>query len=501
MKSKEIVNNFPFMHFHRKTVTADGHEKIYDSMKHRWVVNSLSIIVAIIVAIVLLVCFIFSQYYYSSVSANLSNRAVSTAQLLNLMLARNYEEFYYKSGQMVSEFADRDKLEFQIIDSTGRILFSSSGIASGFSPSTEDVAQCLSGISPAVWTGVNQESGERVMSVSAVLKYSTGQTAGAVRFTTSLTKVDKAIFSANFFTCMCGLAIFFLVFLSNHYFIRSIVNPIVKLNDLTRKIAAGSYGIQLESSLDDEIGELCDSINYMSKAISDAEKVKNDIISSLSHELRTPLTAIGGWSETLLSAESNIDPKLLSQGLGIIHKESFRLSHMVEQLLDFSRLESGRFTLQTEVFDLRGEFSDASFLYKDILKRDDIVLRYDEEEEPIMVNGDRNRIRQVFLNLLDNAAKYGGGGGVIELSLTTDQDYAVACVKDNGAGISPEDLPRITEKFYRGTSQTVHGTGIGLSVCDEIIRLHNGELKIESTLGEGTCVTVRLPLQKSQSIN
>ena len=475
-------------------------KKQYESMKKRWVVNSLSIIFAVIILGVLIVCVITKQYYYSSIRTNLENRTKSTAQFMNLFLNSGYDNFYYTSGKLVSEFSDREKLEFQIIDSTGRILFSSSGITAGYIPSTGDIAQCLQSSSTAIWNGMNESTGEHVMSASSPVCYSSGQLVGAVRFATSMEKVDQKVFMSCIEAIIGGLSIFLLVFLSNHYFIRSIVNPIVKLNELTRQIAAGSYGVQIENSLCDELGELCDSINYMSDAICKAERMKNDIISSVSHELRTPLTAIGGWSETLLAGSEDISP-LCKNGLEIIHKEAVRLSQMVEQLLDFSKLEGGRFTLQTESFDLRGEFSDAAFIYNDILKKDEIAIKYDEAEDPILVTGDKNRLRQVFLNIIDNAAKYGGAGGVIELSLSSKDGYAIATIRDYGAGIEPEDLPNVKEKFFRGTNQNVRGTGIGLSVCDEIIKLHGGSLEIRSSVGKGTEVVISLPLQDIQTID
>ena len=110
--------------------------------------------------------------------------------------------------------------------------------------------------------------------------------------------------------------------------------------------------------------------------------------------------------------------------------------------------------------------------------------------------GDKNRLRQVFLNVIDNAAKYGGSGGIIELSLSEQNGYAVASIKDKGIGITSEDLPNIKEKFYRGTNQSVRGTGIGLSVCDEIIKMHGGELVINSKVNEGTTVVIKLPLHR-----
>lgn len=476
--------------------TISAGKKQYGSMKKRWFFNSLSFSAAIVLFSVLFASMGTAQYFYSSMRTDLTNRALSAAKFMNLFLSHNYDEFYYNASVLAAEFSDKDKLELQFVDSTGRVMFSSSGLSAGFIPSTGDVEASLAGNSGcSLWSGVSPDTGERVMSASAPLYYYGGQVIGAVRFTTSLAKADRQIIFIALISLSIGAGIFLMIFLSNYYFIKSIVNPIIKLNDLAREIAAGNYGVHIEHELDDELGELYDSINYMSDAINKAEKMKNDIISSVSHELRTPLTAIDGWSETLLTNGSE-NPEVSAQGLAIIHKEAHRLSQMVEELLDFARIESGKFTLHPETFDLRGEFSDAAFVYTEMFKQDGLVIKYDESDTPVMVNGDRNRLKQVFLNILDNAAKYGSSGRFIELSITAADGYALAKVRDFGTGIPAEDLPYIKEKFYRGNigTQNKRGTGIGLSVCDEIVRMHNGILDIESRLSVGTTVTIKIPL-------
>ena len=225
--------------------------------------------------------------------------------------------------------------------------------------------------------------------------------------------------------------------------------------------------------------------------------MKHDIISSISHELRTPLTSIGGWTETLMVGGME-DRGLALKGLAIINKESHRLSQMVEELLDFARLEGGRMKLHSERFDLRGELADAAFIYTDLCKRDGITMQYDEGEEPVPVFGDKDRLRQVFLNILDNAAKYSGPGGKIELAVGQEGDKALVVIRDHGPGIPAADLPYIKDKFYRGTAPKKRGAGIGLSVCDEIVKLHGGTLTIESEEGEGTHVSIRLPLAPAE---
>ena len=288
-----------------------------------------------------------------------------------------------------------------------------------------------------------------------------------------------------------------LVIASNSYFVQSIVDPILKINTIAKEIAAGRYGVRLQKTYDDEIGELCDTINYMSDEINRAERMKNDFISSVSHELRTPLTAIGGWSETLLAGGGE-DPEEVMQGLTIIQKEAGRLTRMVEELLDFARIESGRMKLEVENFDLSIELYEAVYMYENLLRKSGIRLNYDEDVEAnYFVNGDRHRMKQVFLNILDNAAKYGGDGKRIDIRLVRDGGNLVATVRDYGQGIPEAELPFVKEKFYKGSSKQ-RGSGIGLAVTEEIVVLHGGTLDIASAVGEGTTVTVTLPSAKAE---
>ena len=348
-----------------------------------------------------------------------------------------------------------------------------------------------------MFTGRDPLSDERVMSVTAPLLSSRGDLVGGVRFISSLRVVERQIWIIIGVSLLACLVFLIFVVASNSYFIRSIVDPVLKINNIAKEIAAGRYGVRLQKTYDDEIGELCDTINYMSDEINRAERMKNDFISSVSHELRTPLTAIGGWSETLLAGGGE-DPEEVMQGLTIIQKEAGRLTRMVEELLDFARIESGRMKLEVENFDLSIELYEAVYMYENLLRKSGIRLNYDEDVEAnYFVNGDRHRMKQVFLNILDNAAKYGGDGKRIDIRLVRDGGNLVATVRDYGQGIPEAELPFVKEKFYKGSSKQ-RGSGIGLAVTEEIVVLHGGTLDIASAVGEGTTVTVTLPSAKAE---
>lgn len=211
-----------------------------------------------------------------------------------------------------------------------------------------------------------------------------------------------------------------MVYFSNLYFVRSIVEPLASITETARLIADGSYGVQIEKKFDDEIGELTDTINDMSLKIRQSEKTQSEFISSVSHELRTPLTAITGWAETMQSGELR-DPEDMKKGMEIILSEARRLTNMVEELLEFSRISDGRFTLSVEPLDLKAELEDAVYTYTEFFRREGIALEYtDCPEEMLPISGDPHRLRQVFCNLLDNAAKHGGSGKRIDVSIARE---------------------------------------------------------------------------------
>jgi signal transduction histidine kinase len=230
----------------------------------------------------------------------------------------------------------------------------------------------------------------------------------------------------------------------------------------------------------------------MSLQISQSEKMQTEFISSVSHELRTPLTAIAGWGETLLDG-NNLDQET-RRGITTILRETQRLTRMVEELLEFTRIQDGRFKLSVEPCDIRAEFEDTVFMYGSRLRQEGIELEYEENDDDIPeISCDPARMRQVFLNILDNAAKHGGEGRRIVASMTLEDGAVVTRIRDFGPGIPEEELPHIKLKFYKGSSKA-RGSGIGLAVCEEIVTMHNGTLTIENAPGGGALVTISLPV-------
>ena len=460
-------------------------------IKRRWFLNNVSVVLFAMFFIVAVAAVSLTYYYYASVENSLSTRANTTSKYLNRYLSSSYTEFYEYSKRMVEDFSLADKVEMQVLDESGRVMFSSTGLTAGTVPSTGEVELAFSSGDSRSFDGYDLTTDEKVMAVTAPVYYQSGRLIGGVRYVTSLKLLDSQLIKIYLVLLAFLVVLAVTIIVSNSFFLRSIINPVLQINDLAKKITGGQYGARLDISYADEIGELCGTLNNMSAELARMEKVKNDFISSVSHELRTPLTAINGWTETI--AADTTDKALAAAGLKIIQKETRRLSQMVEELLDFSRIESGAMKLQTERFDLRGELYDAVFTYTDMLRQEGLRVDYEEPETPIMVFADRNRLKQVFLNIIDNAGKYGKDGDRVLVRAAAEEDEAVIHIRDFGQGIPADELPFVKEKFFKGSARG-RGAGIGLSVCSEIVAMHGGRLDIESTVGQGTDVIVTLPL-------
>ncbi len=277
------------------------------------------------------------------------------------------------------------------------------------------------------------------------------------------------------------------------WFWRHVTDPIERLTEFADHIASGSYGIQLEGLADNEIGQLADAINHISQQAAVVEKNRTEFISQISHELRTPLTAITGWAETIAYDEAVQGDSL--RGINIISREAERLSGMVKELLEFTRIQDGRFNLRIEMLDISAELEDAMFTYGELMRQAGVELNYvPSPTELPLIPGDPERLKQVFLNLLDNASKHGGDGKQVDVAIQPKGEFVQITVRDHGRGIPEAELPHVKEKFYKGSSKN-RGTGIGLAVCDEIVTRHGGELLVENAEGGGCRVTVTLPTE------
>ncbi len=465
---------------------------IKNSIVKRWAVSVLAGIIILIIAIGVSIGVILKQQYYNSVEMTLNSRA--SAMVLsnfNSASAINDENFIKLARNFVDNFSDKNVMEVWVLDKNGRVVVSSTGFSvKGERYPDYDYAQASEN-GKGQWIG-KMQSGEKVMAMTYVLPQNDNDVNGAVRYIISLEDVDRQLVSIWLIIGMLLIIFISFVVTSGAFFISSIINPVRKINDTASKIAKGDFNVSIEKhKYDDEIGQLCETINNMAYEIGETERMKNEFISTISHELRTPLTAIIGWGETIRSAKDD-DGEITEKGINVIVNEAERLTDLVEELLDFSRMESGKMTLKVSKIDIVKELKEVLEVFKERSERENIELLIDIPHNNLTMTGDGNRLKQVFVNVIDNSFKYNKNGGYVKVSVECTSKDIKVIIADNGCGISKNDLPRVREKFYKANN-SARGSGIGLAVADEIVKLHEGEMQIESKIGSGTTTTLILP--------
>ena len=462
-------------------------------LRQRWLVNAVVPILLLVLLAVALYTFGSAQYYYNDMRAGLETRARTEADSFTNYGIKSYGEYYRLASYSAETFEEKDTLELQFINVNGRVQVSSYGLTAGSRPGTSDIALAVESGTMQYFQGADPQTGEQILSVSQPLLINS-RTVGVLRYVTSLRAVKHQVLINFLLAVAIAVVSITLTALSNALFINNVIEPIAVVSEAARRISGGSYGIRIDNRDQDELGDLVDNLNDMSLKISQSEQLQQDFISSVSHELRTPLTAINGWAETL-GVDPISNPEQTKRGLAIIEKESRRLTGMVEELLEFTKMQDGRFTLRVDTVDLVPELEDAIFTYRELFRQEGIEVNYectDEEIPPIAA--DSERLKQVFSNVLDNAAKHGGAGKRIDVSVAREENRVVIRVRDYGPGIPPEELPFVKQKFYKGSSKA-RGSGIGLAVCDEIVNLHNGEFTIANADGGGAVVTIAIPME------
>ena len=462
----------------------------FKSIGARWFLN----IFLVVTLVVTVAAVAFSLLFSSIITERISSLAGDYAYEFHSLSGTDRLNFKDTAIDIAGKFALKDKIEVQVIDHNGDFVVSTSGFQFE-NESMPDYEKAKANGKEAVMRSKNSE-GEAIMAGTVMLYDTSGKKLGAYRWITSMHASNVLMFNFTFIVILVVLIILGICCFSGLFFIKSIIHPIHDVSNIARKIAMGDFESRIEINKNDEIGELCDSINYMASELSRAENMKNDFISSVSHELRTPLTAIRGWGETA-KMSVGMDEDLVNRGLDVVLSEADRLSGLVEALLDFSRMESGRLSVSSSPLNVSKLLFEAADMYTELAKKQGIELIFTPPAEELQVMGDTNRLKQVFINIIDNAVKYTESGGQVLINQIHEEGCIRIVVSDTGVGIPAQDIDRVKEKFYKA-NKVVRGSGIGLAVADEIIKQHQGLLFIESTEGVGTTATIVLPLYETK---
>lgn len=455
-------------------------------IRARLVLNYALVIFITVAVLEALLIFSLRLYYEQNIENTLTKQAQVSAGFYERYLADG--GLAAQSSSLLSSFAANTAAQVQIIDSSGRIMQDSTGIITADSTLTPDVQSALQG-SSGRWKGIIAETGEPVLSISYPMR-ANEQIVGAVKYAASLSEMNRVITRISYVIISVGLFVVAAAILISLVLSRTIIGPVKQLTSTALKMAEGQYQVRAHKKYNDELGTLAETFNVMAGEIERNERLKNEFIASISHELRTPLTSIKGWAVTLRS-EATL-PALREEGLQIIEQETDRLSELVEELLDFSKLEAGKTVLRLEQVDVNKLLQYIASGLMPRANRLGVELSVEQSEQASTIKADPNRLKQVLLNIADNALKFAPHGGRVVFSAFHHPDGVSIQVRDNGIGIPAEELPNVTKKFYKGHSKA-SGSGIGLAVSSQLVQLHGGELTVHSTEGKGTVVVIRLP--------
>jgi len=453
-------------------------------------ISSSNIIVIVITVLIvqIMIYIAVKGYYYSNLKDTIYGQIKISSDFYNTYLSSNtVKENIFNDNDT---FWSNTDCRVQIIDLEGNVIMDSLGYISKEKILTKEVKLAFGGNTQGeATTYQNENNNEKIISVAYPLFYDT-DVDGVLRFSASTEGIDKSIREILFIIILLGLLVILISSTISLFISNSVMKPLKLVCVGAEKMAKGNFNESIPKYSKDEIGNLADTLNYMCEEILKNERLKNEFISSVSHELRTPLTSIKGWAIVLESSDLE-DKEEVREGLKIIESEVERLTYLVEELLDFSKLISGKITLRKEMVNV-DEFTQYILrqLEPKLLSRGIDVEFKSEEVKPIEV--DKNRMKQVLINILDNAIKFSPNDSKIVISIMEDNKYLTISIKDHGYGISKEDLPHVKEKFYKGRNINA-SNGIGLSICDEIITQHEGILEIKSGLQKGTEVIIMLP--------
>ncbi|WP_337100711.1 sensor histidine kinase [Paenibacillus sp. YIM B09110] len=267
-----------------------------------------------------------------------------------------------------------------------------------------------------------------------------------------------------------------------------------EMMDALRRIAKGDFNVVVdqEGRYDGQIGNIAQSINEMTQELKQVERLRQEFISNVSHEIQSPLTSIRGFASTLQREDLTVEERMRYSA--IIEKETTRLSKLSDNLLKLTSLEADEQHLELRTFRLDTQLETIVLACEPQWLEKELELDLALAEAEIVAN--EELLSQVWVNLIHNAIKFTPAHGSIKLTLEQTQEHTIVCIADTGIGMTDEDRKRVFERFYKGDKQrtrTIEGSGLGLSIVQKIVDLHQGSITVESRLNEGSIFEVRLP--------
>lgn len=456
------------------------------------VITYLTIFTVIIVLSNLLFSSFWTNYYLNSSQ----DKLVMAGRKANQLVSDYYNNILTKSELLYSinsmSYISNTKIYVLNPDSTilSRANTDSDSIYFNKFDILKSVSDILNGKTVSGIETINEPSNSSVLYVGMPIIYN-NEIDGIILLFTPLNDINYVINSINmrFFiisliAISLGLVIILLIS-------RRISNPIINLSRLAVSVATGEEVADVEITSHDEIATLSRSFNYMKNEIVKTEKIRNEMIANISHELRTPLTSIIGFIKGIL--DKVIKPEDEEKYLNLAYSECQRLKALTTGVLELAKYESGTITLNKTEFNIFELIQELLMQYDKEIKDKNITVS-NQIPKNTVICADRDKIKQVFINLISNAIKYNRSNGDIVLKGFIDDSTYTLEVSDTGIGITEQDLQFIFDRFYRvkQTKNLIGGTGIGLSIVQKIIELHNGKINVTSKVDVGTNFIISL---------
>jgi signal transduction histidine kinase len=278
---------------------------------------------------------------------------------------------------------------------------------------------------------------------------------------------------------------------------RTISRPVREVTAATQVVAGGDLGYQVPVRTKDEIGELAASFNQMSADLAQVTEQRRQMTADIAHDLRTPLSVMLGYVEALSTGKLEPTPETIA----VMYAKGRHLQHLIDDLRILALADAGELVLMRRPVEARALLEHAALAYQVQAQEQGIQLSVEAQEDLPLIDADPDRINQVLNNLVSNALRHTRDGGRIDLSAEAKKGVVLLRIRDNGAGIKPEDMPHIFERFYRGDKarqQNENGeSGLGLAIAKSIVEAHGGEISVASVSGQGSTFTVALPQAKA----
>lgn len=456
-------------------------------IRKRVVLSFLFVILLIVILFEAIIFLTIRYYYLENIKEALKNQGAIFANYYEHVVES--ESYLIDGNELLMDFQFQLAVRVQLINEHGNLLADTYPfLKSENMIHYPDVKEALLGIDDT-WIWNNDDSDEKLLALSYPLQVG-DEVKGVIRLITSLEPFQQFIFRIAVFLTLIGSFVVLIGIIVSVFLSKTIVGPVRTIQEAAKKMANGQFSERITHTRKDELGDLAETLNFMASEVERHEKVKNEFIASISHELRTPLTSIKGWGITL---QSMAKEPIFKEGLDLMSQEADRLVLLVEELLDFSSLSSMQIQLAKQEVDLPTLLKQIVWQLKPRAERQNIKLRYVQIGQIPLVQCDPDRLKQVFINLLDNALKFTNQGGSIWLTIEAVDSHVYMQIHDTGIGIHDGELLYVQNKFYKVDTQK-SGTGLGLSICQNLIQLHDGQLHLSSEINRGTTVTIRLPL-------